>query len=145
MASSKVQKKDEDRLSFKINGDENTYLKPSIKRGSMVRISKKKNVFVKATCQTNRKSALLQIKFWSCKEEQSVGYKRLKTTKIRLLKDHSTLKKFKKITANEYLIKLVLRHKTVPYKTNDLFVKQKCMPGKFNSWNQETDKYNVAE
>lgn len=47
MALSKIQRKDENRLLARMFGNENTYFKPLIPRGLMVKISKNKSVFDK--------------------------------------------------------------------------------------------------
>ena len=47
MAPAAVKKIDENCLWVRLYGDGNTYLKPGLERGSMVRISIKKGVFEK--------------------------------------------------------------------------------------------------
>ena len=47
MAPAAVQKKDEDRLWVRLYGDGDTYPKPPIPQGAMVRVSGKKTIFDK--------------------------------------------------------------------------------------------------
>ena len=47
MAPADVEKKDENRLWVRLSGDGDTYLKPQILKGSMVRVSSHKTIFDK--------------------------------------------------------------------------------------------------
>lgn len=74
MAPSKVKKTDEDRLLTKMYGDKNTYLKPSISPGSMVRISKIKGVFNKSHMPNWSKEYFVIHQVLEQKKALSVGY-----------------------------------------------------------------------
>ena len=47
------------------------------------------------------------------------------------------------ITDNQYRIEKVLRSRTLPDGTKELFVRWEGWPDKYNSWIKETDKYDV--
>jgi len=144
MAPSKVQKKDEDRLWAKMYGDGNTYLKPSIPRGSMIRISKNKGVFDKGYMPNWSKEHFVVDQV----PEQQRGSKRrvykIKDYNGEVVKGTWYPEEVQQITANQYRIEKVLRNRTAPDGTKELFVKWEGWPEKFNSWIKETDKYNVV-
>lgn len=144
MAPSKVQKKDEDRLWARMYGDGNTYQKPSITPGSMVRISKNKSVFDKGYMPNWSKEHFVV--------DQVPEQKRATKRRVYKIKDYSDEavkgtwypEEVQYITDNQYRIERVLRRRTAPDGTNELFVKWDGWPEKFNSWIKETDKFNVA-
>ena len=49
------------------------------------------------------------------------------------------------ITDNQYRVEKVLRIRTLPDDTIELFVRWEGWPDKYNSWIKETDKYDVIE
>ena len=48
------------------------------------------------------------------------------------------------ISDNQYRIEKVLRRRTLPDGTIELFVRWEGWPEKYNSWINETDKYDVV-
>jgi hypothetical protein len=144
MPPSKVEKKDEARLWAKMYGDGDTYLKPPIPRGSMVRISKAKGAFDKGYMPNWSKEHFIVDQV----PEQRRGAKR-RVYKIKDYNDEAvkgTLypEELQKIKDNQYRIEKVLRRRTAPDGTKELFVKWEGWPEKFNSWIREADQYNVA-
>ena len=49
------------------------------------------------------------------------------------------------ISDNQYRIETVLRRRTLPNGTKDIFVQWKGWPEKYNSWITETDKFDVVD
>ena len=52
--------------------------------------------------------------------------------------------KLQKISDNQYRNKKVLRKRTLPNGTKEIFVRWEGWPEKYNSWRTETDKYDVV-
>ena len=50
-----------------------------------------------------------------------------------------------KIFNNQYRIEKVLRRRTLPDGTKELFVRWEGWPDKYNSWINKTDKYDVVD
>jgi hypothetical protein len=110
----------------------------------MVRISKNKGVFDKGYMPNWSKEHFVVDQV----PEQKRGTKR----RVYKIKDYNNEaikgtwypEEVQQITANQYRIEKVLRHRTAPDGTKELFVKWEGWPEKFNSWVKDTDKYNVA-
>jgi len=145
MPPSKVEKKDKARLWVRMYGDGDTYLKAAISRGSMVRISKAKGDFEKGYMPNWSKEHFIVDQ----DAEQRRGTKR-RVYKIKDYNDEPVKGKWypeelQKINSNQYRIEKVLRRRTAPDGSKELFVKWEGWPEKFNSWIREADQYNVAE
>jgi transposase InsO family protein len=147
MAPVAVQKKDELRLWTKLYGDGDTELKRErIAPGSMARISKAKGLFEKGYMPN-----------WS-QEHFTVnptppGPPRKGTKRgVYKLTDYNGEpirgvwypEEVQSISDNQYRIEKVLRRKTAPDGTKELYVKWEGWPEKFNSWIKETDQYDVT-
>ena len=144
MAAVDVQKKDEDRLWVCLYGDGDTYLKPPISQGAMVRVSGKKTIFDKGYMPNWTKE------YFTLSQAMPVR----KGTKRRVFKlvnyngEDVTgswySEELQEISDNQYRIENVLRKRTLPNGTNELFVRWEGWPDRYNSWIKETDKYDVV-
>ena len=54
------------------------------------------------------------------------------------------LEELQEILDNQYRIEKVLRRRTLPNGTKEIFVRWEGWPEKYNSWITETDKYDVV-
>ena len=144
MAPAAVKKCDENRLWVRLYGDGNTFLKPGLERGSMVRISKSKGVFEKG-----------YLPNWS-KEHFTVAEttddKRRANKRVYKIEDYNGEsvtgtwypEELQHITDNQYRIERVIRRRKLPNGSLELFVKWEGLPAKFNSWILAKDRFNVA-
>ena len=139
-----VQKKDENRLWVRLFGNGDTYIKPLIPQGPMVRASSHKTIFDKAYMPN-----------WTKKHftvSQAVPPKRGTKRRVYKLVDYNDEavkgswypEELQEISDNQYRIEKILRRRTLPDGTKELFVQWEGWPDKYNSWIKETDKYDVV-
>ena len=144
MAPADVQKKDEDRLWVRLYGDGDTYLKPPSPQGAMVRVSGKKTIFDKGYMPNWTKEHFTV--------SQAVPPKRGTKRRVYKLVDYNDEavkgswypEELQEISDNQYRIEKVLRRRTLPDGSKELFVRWEGWPDKYNSWIKETDKYDVV-
>ena len=143
MAPADVQKKNENWLWVRLNGDGDTQIKASISRGAMVRASSQNTIFDKGYMPN-----------WTKKHftvSQALPFRRGTKRRVYILVNYNNdevkgswyLEEIKEITDNQYRIEKVLRRRTLPNGTKELFVVLEGRPDKYNSWIKETDKYDV--
>ena len=145
MAPVDVQKKDENRLWVRLFGDGDTYFKRLILQGAMVRASSHKTIFDKGYISnwsreyfTVRK-AVPQRKGTKRHVYQLVDYN------DEDMNDSWYPEELHEISDNQYRIEKVLRRRTLPNGTKEIFVRWEGWPETYNSWITETDKYDVID
>ena len=140
MRPADVRKKDEPELFTKMFGEEvaksRKHKGKALAQGDMVRVSKLKGAFEKG-----------YVPNWS--QEHFIIDKVNPRTKRRVykLRDYENEEitgilyedELQPIKKNLYLIEKVLRKRKTPQGTNELFIKWKGWPAKFNSWINETE------
>ena len=144
MAPADVQKKDENRLWVRLFGDGDTYLKPLIPQGAMVRASSHKTIFDKSYMPNWTKEHFIVC--------QPVPPKRGTKRRVYKLVDYNDEavkgswypEELQEILDNQHRIEYVLRRRTLPDGTIELFVLWEGWPKQYNSWIKETDKYDVV-
>ena len=144
MAPADVQTKDEDRLWVRLYVDGDTYLKSFIPQGAMVRVSGKKTIFDKGYMQNWTKEHFTV--------SQAVPPRRGTKRRVYKLVDYNEEdfkgswypEELQEISDKQYCIEKVLRRRTLPNGTKELFVRWEGWPDKYNSWIKETDKYDVV-
>ena len=145
MVLADVQKKDENRLWVRLYGDGDTHLKGSIFQGAMVRASSQKTICDKGYMPNWTKEhftvsqALPVIRGTKRRVYKLVNYNNDE------LKGSWYPEKIQEITDNQYRIEKVLKRRTLPDGTKELFVRWEGWPDKYNSWIKETDKYVFGE
>ena len=144
MAPADVKNKNENRLWVRLFGDGDTYVKPLISQGVMVRARCHKTIFDKGYMPN-----------WSKKHftvSQAVPHKRGTKRRVYKLFDYNDEdvkgswypEELQEISDNQYRIVKVLWGRTLPDGTKELFVRWEGFPEKYNSWIKETDKYDVV-
>ena len=145
MASADVEKKDENCLWMRLFGDGDTYLKPQIPQGAMVRASSHKTSFDKGYMPNWTKEHFIVSK--------AVPPKRGTKRRVYRLVDYNDEdvinswypEKLQEISDNQYRIEKVLRRRTLPNGIKEIIVRWEGWPEKYNSWITETDKYDVVD
>ena len=140
IAPADVQKKDENRLWVRLYGDGDTQLKASISQGAMVRASSQKTIVDKSYMPNWTKEHFTVSQALPV----GIGSKR----RVYKLVDYNNdevkgswySEEIQEITDNQYRIEKVLRRRTLPAGTKELFVRWEGWPDKYNSWIKETDK-----
>ena len=143
MAPANVQKKDEDHLWVRLYGDGDTHLQPPIPYGAMVRASRHKTIFDKGYMPNWTKEHFTV--------SQAVPRRRGSKRRVYKLLDYNDenvkgtwySEEIQEISDNQYRIEKILRKRTLPYGTKEVFVRWGGWPDKYNSWINETDKYDV--
>ena len=143
MAPADVKKKDENRLWVRLYGDEDTHLKASISHGAMVRAKSLKTIVDKGYMPNWTKEYFTV--------SQALPLRRGTKRRVYTLVDYNNgevkgswyPEEIQEITDNQYRIEKVLRNRTLPDNTKELFVRSEGGPDKYNSWIKETDKYDV--
>ena len=143
MAPANVHKKDEDRLWVRLFGDGDTHLKPPIPQGAMVRASRHKTIFDKGYMPNWTKEHFTV--------SQAVPTRKGTKRRVYKLVDYNDEnvkgtwypEEIQEISDNQYRIEQILRKRTLPDGTKELFVRWEGWPDKYNSWIKETDKYDV--
>ena len=144
MAPADVQKKDRNFLWVRLFRDGDTYLKPLIPQGAMVRASSHKTIFDKG-----------YIPNWTKEHftlSQAVPPKTQTISRVYKFVDYNDEdvkgswypEELQEISENQYRIEKVLLRRTLPDGTKELFVRWEGWPEKYNSWIKETDKYDVV-
>ena len=139
MAPEDVTKEDEERIWVRLFGDGDTELKRHrITDGSKVRINRVKGVFEKG-----------YLPNWSREQFTATASKETKSGKrpVYKLKDDSGEdvrgkwypEELQAISENDYDIEKVLKRRTLPDGTRELFVKWLDYPSKYNSWIRDED------
>ena len=143
MAPEDVQKMDENRPWVRLFWDGDTYLKPIIPQEALVRASSHKTVFDKSYMPnwTNKHLTVSQAvpprKGTKRREYKLVDYH------DEPVKNSWYSEELQEISDNQYRIDKVLRRRTLPDGTKELFVRSEGWPDKYNPCIKETDKYNV--
>lgn len=144
MAPEQVESKHEDRLWTKMYGDGDTYLKPAIPKGTIVRLNKSKGVFDKGY-MPNWSKEHFQVR------DVPQSRKRAKRPVYKLedfsgdeVKGSWYPEELQAISDNQYRIEKVLKKRTLADGTKEKLVRWEGWPEKFNSWINEEDEYNVV-
>ena len=143
MAPADVQKKDENRLWVRLYGDGDTHLNGSISQGAVVSASSQKTIFDKGYMPNWTKEHFTI--------SQALPVRRGIKRRVYKLVDYNNdevkgswyPEEIQEITDNQYRIEKVLRKRTLPDGTKELFVRWEIWPEKYNSWIKEADKYDV--
>ena len=130
MAPADVQKKDENRLWVRHFGDGDTYLKPLIFKGAIVRVSSHKTIFDKGYMPNCTKEHLTV--------SQAVPPKRRTKRRVCKLVDYNNEavkgswypEELQEISDNQYRIEKVLRRRILLDGTKELFVRLENWPKK---------------
>ena len=128
MAPADVQKKDENRLWVRFFGDGDTYFKPLIPSGAMVRDSSHKTIFDKSYMPNWTKEHFTV--------SQPVPPKRGTKRRVYKFVDYNDeavkgswyLEELQEVSDNQYSIEKVLRRRTLPDGTKDIFVRWEGWP-----------------
>ena len=144
LAPANVKTRHEANILARLYGDGDTHLKPPMLRGSMVKISKNKGVFDKGYMPN-----------WS-KEQFTVDEVPIarRGNKRRVYKNTDYngdpvkgvwyFEELQQISQNQYRIVRILNRRKEADGSTELFVKWEGWSEKFNSFINETDKYDVA-
>ena len=144
MAPADVEKKDENRLWVRLFGDGNTYLKPQIPQRVMVRVSSHKTIFDKGYMPNWTKEHITVSKAVPPRKGTKLRIYKLVDYNDENLNGSWYLEELQEISDNQYHIEKVLRKRTLPNGTKEIFVRWKGWRNKYNSWITETDKYDVV-
>ena len=144
MAPADVDKKDENRLWVRLFGDGDTYLKPQIPQGAMVRASSHKTLFDKGYMPNWATEHFTLSKAVPLRKETKRRVYKLVDYNEEDVKGSWYPEELQEISDNQYYIEKVLRRRTLPNGTKELFVRWEGWSVKYNSWIKETDKYNVV-
>ena len=144
MAPAEAQTSDENRLWVRLFGDGDTCLKPLFPQGAMVRASSHKTIFEKSYMPNWTKEHFTV--------SQAVPPERGTKRRVYKLVDYNDEavkgswypEELQEISYKQYRIEKVLRRRTLPDGTKELFVRWEGWPEKYNSWIKETDKYDVV-
>ena len=123
MSPADVQKKDEDRLWVLLFGDGDTHLKPQIPQGAMVRTSSHKTIFDKGYMPN-----LTKEHFTVSKTVPSIKETKRRIYKLVDYNDEDVncswyLEELQEVSDNKYRIEKVLRRRTQPNGTKEIFVR----------------------
>jgi len=148
MAPADVTEKDTDRIWVRLYGDGNTYLKQQkpLPVGAMVRLNKAKAIFDKGYMPNWTKE---HFTIAESAPDHSKKKSRRQVYKIKDFDGEPITGSFypeelQHISDNQYRIERVLRRRTTPDGSKQIFVKWEGWPEKYNSWINEADQYNVA-
>ena len=144
MAPANVQKKDKNRLWVRLFGDGNTYLKSLIPQGAMVRASSHKTIFDKGYMPNWTKEHFTVSQTVPPKKGTKRLVYKLMDYNDEVVKGSWYPEELQEISDNWYRIEKVLRRRTLPDGTKELFVRLEGWPEKHNSWINKTDKYDVV-
>ena len=135
-----VRKKDEPELFTKMFGDEvakkRKYKGKALVQGDMVRVSKVKGQFEKGYMPNWSQEHFIIDKINPRTKRRVYKLRDYENEEITGIWYEDELQPIKK---NIYLIEKVLRKRKTPQGTNELFIKWKGWPAKFNSWINETE------
>ena len=143
MAPADVQKKEENRLWVRLYGDGDTHLKCSISQSVMVRASSQNTIFDKGYMPNWTKEHFTVSKALPVRRGTKRRVYNLVDYNNDEVKGSWYPEEIQEITDNQYCIEKVLRRRTLPDDTKELFVCWEGWPDKYNSWIKETDKYDV--
>ena len=144
MAPADVQKKDENRLWVRLFRDGDTYLMPQIPNGAMVRVSTHKTTFDKGYMPNWTKEHFTVSKAVPPEKGTKRRVYKLMDYNDKTVKSSWYPEEIQEIKDNQYRIEKVLRRRSLPDGTKELFVRWEGWPEKNNLWIRETDKYNVV-
>ena len=144
MAPADVHKTDENRLWVRLFGNGDTYLKPLIPQGPMVRASSQKTIFDKGYMPNWTKEHFTVSQAVPPKRETKRRVYKLVDYNDEAVKDSWYPEELQEISDNQYRIEKVLRRRTLPDSTKELFVRWEGWPEKYNSWIKHTVKYYVV-
>ena len=144
MALADVQKTDENRLWVHLFWDGDTHLKPSIPQGAMVRASSHKTIFNKGYIPNWTKEHFTVSKAVPPRRGTKCLVYKLMDYNDEAVKGSCYPEEIQEISDNQYRIEKVLRRRTIPDGTKELFVRWEGWPDKYNSWIKDTDKYDVV-
>ena len=133
MASADVEQKDENRLWVRLFGDGDTYIQPQILQGAIMRASSHKTIFDKRYITNLTKKHFTVSKAMPPKK----GTKR-RVYKLVDYNDEDVIgscypEELQKYSDNQYRIEKVLRRRTLPNGTKEIFVLWEGWPEKYNS------------
>ena len=144
MSPADVQKKDEIRLWVRLFGDGDTHLKPQIPQGAMVRASSHKTMFDKGYMPNWTKEHFTVSKAVPPRNGTKRRIYKLVDYNDEDVKGSWYPEELQEISDNQYRIGKVLRRRTLPNGTKEIFVRWEGWPEKYNSWITERDKYDVV-
>ena len=133
MAPADVQKKDENRLWVRLFGDGDTYLKPQIPQGAMVRASSHKTIFDKGYMPNWTKEHFTVSQAVPPKRGTKRFVYNLVDYNDEAVKGSWYPEELQEISDNQYRIEKVLQRRTLPDGTKELFVRWEGWPEKYNS------------
>ena len=145
MAPADVQKKNENRLWVRLFKDGDTYIKPQIPQGAMVRASSHKKIFDKGYMPNWTRVHFIVSKAVPPRTGTKRRVYKLVDYKNEDVKGSWNPEELQEILDNQYRIEKVLRRRTLPNGTKELFVRLEGWPEKYNSWITKTDKYDVVD
>ena len=133
MAPADVQKKDSVRLWVRLYGDGDTYLKPPITQGAMVRVSGKTTIFDKGYTPNWTKVHLTVSQALPPRRETKRRVYQLVDYNDEAVTGSWYIEELQEISNNQYCIEKVLRRRTLPNGTKELFVRWEGWPDMYNS------------
>ena len=136
--------KDEDRLWVRLFGDGDTHLKPPIAEKAMARASSKIAIFDKGYMPNWTKEHFTVSKAVPPRRGTKRQVYKLVEYNDEDVKGSWNPEEIQEISDNQYRIEKVLRKRILPDGTKEIFVRWEGWPGKFNTWINETDPYDVV-
>ena len=125
MAPADVEKKDENRLLVRLFGDEDTYLKPQIPQGAMVRVSSHKTIIDKGYMPNWTKEHFTLCKAVPPRQGTKRRVYKLVDFNDENVKGSWYPEEQQEILTNQYRIKKVLQRRTLPNNTKEILVRWK--------------------
>ena len=144
IAPADVEKKDENCLWVRLFGNGDTHLKPQILQKAIVRASSHKTILDKGYMPNWTKEHFTVSQAVPPRRGTKRLVYKLVDYNDEALKGSWYPEEIQKISINQYRIEKVLRRRTLPDGTNELFVRSEGWPDKYNSSIKEIDKYDVV-
>ena len=129
---------------MRLFGDGDTYFKPLIPQGAMVRASSYKTIFDKGYMPNWTKEHFTVNQTVPPKSGTKRRVYKLVDYNDEVMKGSWYPEYLLEISENQSSIDKVLRRHTLPDSTKELFVRWEGWPEQYNSWIKETDKYDVV-
>ena len=123
MAPTDVKRKDENRLWVRLFGDRDTYFKPQIPQGAMVRASSHKTIFDKGYMPNLNKEHFTVSKAVPPRKGTKRRVYKLVEYNDEIVKGSWYLEELQEILANQCRIEKVLQRRTLPNGTKEIFVR----------------------
>ena len=145
MAPADVEKKDENRYRVCLFGDGDTYLKPQIPQGAVVRATSHNKICDKSYMPNWTKEHFTVSKAVPPRKGTKRRVYKLVDYNDEDVNGNWYPEEVQEISDYQYRIEKVLRRRILPNSTKQIFVRWEGWPEKYNLWIPETDKYDVVD